>query len=135
MPGSIYGLLVGINDYSPDVGRLNGCLNDVDRFHGYLTDVFSRDVLHIEILRDADATRENIIQQFRSHLGRAKAGDVVVFQYCGHGARWKSAAPFSEFFPGGMDEGLVPEDANREDRSSFLAMTELHDALAQLPCC
>ena len=93
MSRGIFALLVGINDYSPDVGKLSGSLNDVEHFHGYLTDNFDRSRLHIEVLKDADATRPNIIEQFRSHLCKAKADDVVVFQYCGHGARWKSAKP------------------------------------------
>ena len=53
MSGDVYALLVGINDYSLDVGKLNGCLNDVDHFHAYLTDNFDRSGLHIEILKDA----------------------------------------------------------------------------------
>jgi hypothetical protein len=82
MASNLYALLVGINDYSPNVGKLNGCLNDVDHFHDYLTDNFDRSGLLIEVLKDADATRSNIIEQFRSHLGKAKRDDTVFFQYC-----------------------------------------------------
>lgn len=111
MVRNVYALLVGINDYSRNVGKLSGCLNDVDHFQGYLTENFDRGRLHIEVLKDADATRPNIIQQFRSHLGKAKADDVVVFQYSGHGARCKSARPFGQFYPDGWDEGLVCYDS------------------------
>jgi hypothetical protein len=52
--------------------------------------------------------------------------DRVLFYFAGHGI-----ALDGEDGPEGY---LVPEDANREDRNSFLAMTELHDALASLPC-
>ncbi|MBC8869342.1 MAG: caspase family protein [Planctomycetes bacterium] len=131
MSRDIYALLVGINDYSPDVGKLNGCLNDVDRFHGYLTDRFGRSVLHIEVLKNADATRPNVIEQFRTHLCKAKADDVVVFQYCGHGARWKSAKPFEEFFPDGKDEGLVCYDS-RKPGGFDLADKELAVLLAEV---
>src|SRR5437868_2980865 len=111
MSKDIYALLVGINDYSPAVGKLNGCLNDVDHFHEYLTANFDRKSLHIEVLKDGDATRANIIKGFRNHLCQAGSDDVVVFQYCGHGARWKSARPFRQFYPDGMDEGLVCFDS------------------------
>ena len=131
MSRDIYALLVGVNDYSPDVGRLNGCLNDVDHFHGYLMGNFDRSGLHVEVLKDADATRPNIIEQFRSHLCRAKAGDVVVFQYCGHGARWKSAKPFEQFFPDGKDESLVCYDSRRPDGFD-LADKELAVLLAEV---
>ncbi len=131
MSKDIYALLVGINDYSPAVGRLSGCLNDVDHFHQYLTENFDRSRLHIEILKDADATRPNIIQQFRSHLSKAKANDVAVFQYCGHGARWKSARPFEQFYPDGKDEGLVCYDS-RGPGGFDLADKELAVLLAEL---
>ena len=111
MSTDIYALLVGINEYSPGVGKLTGCLNDIDHFQSYLKSRFDRSRLHVVSLKDADATHSNIIEQFRSHLGQATADDVAVFQYCGHGARWKSAKAFEPFFPDGKDEGLVCYDS------------------------
>ena len=131
MGKGIYALLVGINDYSPAVGKLSGCLNDVDHFHDYLTDSFDACALRIEVLKDADATRPNIIELFRSHLCKATADDVVVFQYCGHGARCKSAKPFEEFFPDGKDEGLVCYDS-RGAGGFDLADKELAVLLAEV---
>ncbi len=131
MAKRFYVLLVGINDYSPAVGKLYGCINDVDRFHGFLTDSFDRSALRIEVLKDADATRGNIIGLFRSHLCKATADDVVVFQYSGHGARWKSAKPFEEFYPDGQDEGLVCYDS-REAGGFDLADKELAVLLAEV---
>ncbi|MCF7963524.1 MAG: caspase family protein [Pirellula sp.] len=131
MSRNIYALLVGINDYSQDAGKLSGCLNDFDHFYGYLTQNFDQGRLHIEILKDANATRPNIINQFRSHLGKANADDAVVFHYCGHGARWKSAKPFEQFYPGGMDEGLVCYDS-RSSGGFDLADKELAALLAEL---
>jgi hypothetical protein len=130
MSADVYALLVGINDYAPSVGRLYGCLNDVDHFHDYLTGSFARDALHIEVLKDADATRANVIERFRRHLGRAGAGDTVVFQYSGHGARWKSAHEFRRFFPDGKDEGLVCYDS-RQPGGFDLADKELAVLIAE----
>jgi hypothetical protein len=107
MSTRVYALLVGINDYPSDVGKLAGCLNDVDRLHGYLSDNFAKADLAVEVLKDGEATRDNIIKQFRGHLGKAGEGDVALFHYCGHGARWASAQAFKEFYPDGKDEGLV----------------------------
>lgn len=111
MSNKIYALLVGINDYPQEVGKLSGCLNDVDHFNEYLQDSYNRESLAIEVLKDNDATRDNIIRQFRNHLGMAREGDVALFQYCGHGARWASAGAFKEFYPDGKDEGLVCIDS------------------------
>ena len=131
MTANIYALLAGINDYSPSVGKLAGCLNDVDHFHSYLTDNFAADRVHIEVLKDAEATRSNIIERFRAHLGQATSNDVAVFQYCGHGARCKSAKAFEPFYPDGWDEGLVCYDS-RSEGGFDLADKELALLLAEL---
>lgn len=115
MAQKIYALLVGINDYAPEVGKLSGCTNDVDHFHDYLTGSFKN--CDAVVLKDSEATRDNIIKNFRSHLGKAKADDVAVFQYCGHGARWAAAKEFKQFYPDGWDEGLVCYDSRRQGGS------------------
>lgn len=131
MSNRIFALLVGINDYPSHVGRLSGCLNDVDHFFDYLTANFDRNALSIETLKDADATRQNIIDQFRDHLGKAGKDDIVLFQYCGHGARCKSASAFKKFFPDGKDEGLVCADS-RDSGGFDLADKELAILLAEV---
>lgn len=113
MPNRVYALLVGINDYPPDVGRLDGCLNDVDLFHECLDRHVGGPALAVDVLKDGDATRASVIGRFRSHLGRAGDGDVALFQFCGHGARWASNAAFRPFYPDGRDEGLVCHDSRR----------------------
>ncbi len=110
MSTRVFALLVGINDYPAGVPKLSGCLNDVEHFRGYLQRAVGKQ-LAIEVLKDAEATRDNVIRLFRSHLGRAGAGDVAVFHYCGHGAQSASAPAFREFFPNGLDEGLVCIDS------------------------
>ena len=113
MTGRIHALLVGIDQYAYDVGPLYGCVNDVDQVHGYLRSCGDPRALAVEILKDGDATRDNVIRAFRRHLGQAQAGDVALFHYSGHGARWSSAAAFREFYTDGKDEGLVCFDSRR----------------------
>jgi pimeloyl-ACP methyl ester carboxylesterase len=127
----VYALLVGINDYAPPVRKLGGCVNDVDHFHDWLKGNVAGRGLAVELLKDADATRENVIRQFRSHLGRAEAGDTVVFQYCGHGAQSASASAFKEFHPDGLDEGLVLYDS-RQPGGHDLADKELAVLIGEL---
>jgi hypothetical protein len=113
VPNRVYALLVGINDYGPDIDSLDGCLNDVDLLHDYLRRQVAPAALAVEILKNGDATRAGVIGRFRSHLGQARAGDVALFQFCGHGARWASSAAFRASFPDGRDEGLVCSDSRR----------------------
>ena len=49
MSSRIYALLVGINDYPADVGRLRGCLNDVKHFHEYLCETFDEKLSSVAI--------------------------------------------------------------------------------------
>ena len=145
MPTRTYALLVGINDYGPEVGPLDGCVADVDRVHDYLREHVDPDTLAVEVLKDADATRANVIDRVRGHLGRARAGDVALFQFCGHGARWASNAAFREFYPDGRDEGLVCADSRRPggydlaDKELAVLIDEVarHDAhvAVLLDCC
>jgi hypothetical protein len=113
MPTRVHALLVGINDYGSDIESLDGCLNDVDLLHGYLRRQVDPAALAIETLKNGEATRANIIDRFRSHLGQARSGDVALFQFCGHGARWASSAAFRDAAPDGRDEGLVCSDSRR----------------------
>jgi len=132
MSKKIYALLVGINDYTDEIGKLSGCINDVDRFHDYLTSSFNKDDLAIEVLKNGDATRDNIIKQFRSHLGQAKADEVALFQYSGHGARWAAAKEFKKDYPDGWDEGLVCYDSRQKNDNYDLADKELAILLAKV---
>jgi len=109
----IYALLVGIDDYPADVGGLYGCVNDVDQLHAYLRRSTDQRDLALEVLKNDEATRSNVIRLFRQHLARAGVGDVAFFHYSGHGARWRSAAAFREHYPDGRDEGLVCIDSRR----------------------
>jgi pimeloyl-ACP methyl ester carboxylesterase len=130
MAQTIYALLVGINDYPSPVPQLSGCVNDVDHFHAYLKQSVGPK-LAAEVLKNGDATRTNVVQQFRKHLGRAGPGDVALFHYCGHGAQSASAGAFREFDLGGLDEGLVLADS-RLPGGHDLADKELALLIAEL---
>ena len=121
----VFALLVGINEYAPAVGSLRGAVNDVNHYRDFLTDNFSGGQLELKCLTDSEATRENIIHAFREFLCRAGKDDVALFQYAGHGARWKSAPEFSKFFPDGFDEGLICFDSRRTSDAWDLADKEL----------
>lgn len=130
MASQVRALLIGINDYTPPVRPLGGCVNDVERLHGWLKSSVGRR-LAAEVLTNGDATRTNVLKLFREHLGRAEPGDVVLVHYCGHGAQSGSAAEFLEFYPDGLDEGLVLADS-RTPGGHDLADKELALLIAEM---
>jgi hypothetical protein len=131
MSNRVYALLVGINDYRPEVGPLDGCLNDVALVRDYLKRTVDPASLAVEVLEDGAATRAGVIDGFRAHLTRARAGDVALFQFCGHGARWASNRAFRDLYPDGRDEGLVCHDSRRPGGYD-LADKELAPLVAEL---
>ncbi|MBW6435890.1 caspase family protein [Actinoplanes hulinensis] len=86
MAGDVYLLLVGINDYGGRAETLNGCLNDIDGFRELLLDVIPRPWLRIRELRDAEATRQAVMDGFTEHLAQAGTGDAAVFYFAGYGS-------------------------------------------------
>ena len=107
MAAVVHALLVGINHYPAPVGELNGCLNDLQGYVDLLTDFRRGQALELTILRDAQATREAVVDAFRQIRKQLRPEDRFLFQYAGHGARSASAPEFRRYYPDGWDEGLV----------------------------
>lgn len=108
----LYALLVGIDAYRYPVRPLNGCVNDVLNFEKYLRAAESKNYdLKIEVLRNEQATKTNIVNAFLQHLGQAGANDVALFYYAGHGAQEKADPRVWRFEPDGKLEGLVCVDS------------------------
>jgi hypothetical protein len=88
--------------YPTGISSLGGCVNDVRLQYELLVHRYGFNPQDIVIVTDegsarglnlaageivSGATRDNIISRFRSHLiEQAKADDVVVFHYSGHGS-------------------------------------------------
>ncbi|MGH1338685.1 MAG: caspase family protein [Aureispira sp.] len=112
---NIYALLVGINDYlSPDISNLSGTHKDLEDVHNYILSSYEQLEKKIEILKDADANRANIVKHFEQHLGQAQEGDIVLFYYSGHGSWGKTNQAFFKFDPDEREEGLVCYDSRVE---------------------
>jgi len=82
-------LLVGANAY-PNA-PLYGCVTDTELQYHLLVNRFGfnpKDILIVSDEAKIKPTRQGILQAFEDHLiKQAKAGDVVVFHYSGHGSR------------------------------------------------
>ena len=121
----IYALLVGINNYlSPDVSNLSGTQKDLGDMQDYIQSNYNGFEKKIEVLKDEDATRANIIKSFEQHLGEAQEGDIVLFYYSGHGSWGKTNQAFFKFDPDEREEGLVCHDS-RVDNQFDLADKEM----------
>src|SRR4051794_8943685 len=81
-----YVLSAGVDNY-PNVGKLNGCLNDAHNttaaFQSQQGHLFSK--VHAQTLLDQQATRGNILQRFKNFAKQGTAGDVMVLFLSGHG--------------------------------------------------
>ena len=117
--------VIGINAYSNGIPQLRTAVADAERrgelledSHGYKLRSFPRDgAASLDNLRGL--LRETMPQE----VGK---DDRVLLYFAGHGIALNG--------DDGPEGFLVPQDANREDKSAFLSMTELNNALAKLPC-
>ncbi|MFJ9815112.1 caspase domain-containing protein [Streptomyces sp. NPDC101151] len=111
---TLYALLVGIDAYRPPVTPLRGCLNDVAAVTRFLRGRVPDAGLRTLSLTDEAATRAAVIDGFRRHLGRAKAGDSALFWYSGHGSQAPVPPELARFEPSGMLQTLVCADSRRD---------------------
>jgi len=134
MSRTIYAFMVGIDDYPPGIPALRGCANDVDAFEAYLEDRVDKQagaVLKVKTLKNAAATRQALIDQFRAHFESAREGDVALFYYSGHGSQEQAPAEFWKLEPDHLDETLVCHDS-RNEGCWDLADKELAKLIAQV---
>lgn len=107
-----HALFVGINNYHPQSGVTNlaGCVNDVQAFRTFVEKNYPTVLAHT--LTNEQATRNNVIQAFTTHLiNKAKAGDTILFYYAGHGSYATSAKAFRQYDPKSQDETFVCYDS------------------------
>ncbi len=108
---SLFALLVGIDNYPPGVPTLKGCVNDANAMRAFLEDRYAHSPMNIVSLLNEQATRSNVIDSFRSHLGKAQPGDVGFFFYAGHGSEQTATAEELALEPDGKDQTQVLFDS------------------------
>jgi len=84
---SLHILAVGINKYKNSAYNLNYARPDaeafVDKIQEHGKNIFKS--VNVIPIYDEDATKENIVTGIKSIINRAKAEDVFLFYYAGHG--------------------------------------------------
>lgn len=116
MSRNLYALLVGIDNYPNPNHCLQGCVNDITAIEEYLNERFDKKEyqLHLQTLKDKQATRNGIIDGFRQHLSQATVDDIVLFYYSGHGSQELAPKEFWQLEPDHLDETLVCYDSRTE---------------------
>jgi hypothetical protein len=79
-------LLIGINRYRIPGADLRGCVNDVDNLRGILTQRYGFAGRDVAVLTDFAATTKAMQAATRALVSGARAGDVLLLHYSGHGS-------------------------------------------------
>jgi len=99
--GRMRALCVGINTYP--TAPLYGCVADARLWKSTLEAIG----FAVDLVTDREATREIILERLGTLVHDARAGDVLVFQYSGHGTQ---VPDVSRDEPDRKDESLCPVD-------------------------
>ncbi|MBX3148958.1 caspase family protein [Candidatus Obscuribacterales bacterium] len=130
-----YALMIGINKYKSK--PLDGCENDTKAIKKVLVDKHRfKDDEHIKLLLSEQATKQAIIDAFKSQLTanakrlkeERKTG-IFVFQYSGHGSR---VPDLSGDEADGFDETLCPVDVIVNDQRNDLLDDTFNELLDEL---
>lgn len=128
-----WAVLVGIDEYlhSNQISPLAGSINDVQDMRDVLIGKFEFLPENIVMLTGAQATHAAIIDAIKNHLiAHAEQGDIVVFDYSGHGSQMPDA---TGKMINGVDETIVPYDSRDDAGKVFdISGAELHPLLQQL---
>ena len=81
--GAIYGLVIGVNDYT-HIQPLQGAVNDAMDISEALAELSARDV---RVLLNGEATREAIFRNWHALAEQAGEGDTLILHFAGHGGR------------------------------------------------
>ena len=105
----IYALGIGIDAYPQPVPPLNGCKRDIALIEQYLMELPNVSV-SMEKLLDEEATKANIVDKWRAHLGRAEEGDTALLYFSGHGTTELADPIFWKSNPDRVIQGIIPFD-------------------------
>lgn len=99
-------LLIGINAYPH--APLNGCVNDIVDMKAFLIKNYGFKEEQIKVLKDGDATTNNIHSGLNWLVSNARAGDRRFIHYSGHGAEY--ANPNAVDQPNNANQIICPVD-------------------------
>jgi WD40 repeat protein len=119
-------LVIGINDYQNGVPPLGTAKQDAEAIARILEQDYR---YQTHLITEQQATATHLIQWLETDLPEAlktSSASRVLFYFAGHGI-----ALNGEDGPEGY---LIPQDARLGDVSTYLPMSQIHQALINLPC-
>jgi metacaspase-1 len=130
-------LCVGINNFKNyPASALQGCVNDANDMSALLQKLLGFQNSDITVLRDAQATKANIMSNLKAMVDGAKAGKYshLVFSLSSHGTQVPDQSGDE---PDRADEAFCPHDlaqaGNQWDKNYIIVDDELRELLIQLP--
>ena len=112
-----WALIIGIDKYE-NVQNLNYAVKDAESINDILINTFDFPGDNVFLLKNKEATKQNIIQAFSDITKKAQERDRVVIYFAGHGKTMD--------LPEGGEMGyLLPVDGNDDLFVSSIAMDDL----------
>ena len=113
-----YALIIGIDKYE-NVQNLNYAVKDAESIQDILVNTFNFPESNIKLLKNEEATKQNILKSFSDITKKADDKDRVLIYFAGHGA--------TDDLPEGGEMGyLLPVDGDNDDLFlSSIAMDDL----------
>ena len=112
--GTVYALLIGIDDYRA-AAPLHGAVNDAVAAAAYLRSRVPPGELSAVELHDGKATRAAVVDALRDHLGQARSGDTALLWFAGHGSLGRLPRELWPLEPDGRLQTLVCADSRDGD--------------------
>ncbi|MCB0187063.1 MAG: caspase family protein, partial [Caldilineaceae bacterium] len=130
-----HALLIGIDQYlfAERIFPLQGCVNDVQTLLGpLLTQQCGFAQEDVQLLLNADATRQTILDAFRNLQETCDSSDTVVIHYSGHSV--PSSKPLV-FGKNAQDLYLLPYDTGEQNNvlTNGITALELHEMVNAIP--
>lgn len=127
-------LIIGINEYLTEGNNLRGAVADAEAMAELLTGPYGYRPEQVKVLRDAEATRDGILEAMENWLVQgSKPGGRVFMFYAGHGFFVPDQNGDEE---DGLDEILVPHDTVASSDGSLdkvILDDEIRDILRKIP--
>jgi|GEM_PF-4638670 len=133
MQKRLFAFFVGINKYQHPTGfsTLSGAESDAQRMDAFIREINTDFDYQPQLLLGSEATRANIIQGIRTHLGQANSDDVALFYFSGHGLRERAPLAFHDPTSTVALESIACYDSYTSDSLHGLANKELRYLLHQ----
>lgn len=101
-----YALVVAIDSYPDPLNNLPSYKEDVAAMTAALTKRFGFPAANVKVLRNSAATREAILDGFRTHLSKAGPDGAAVFYFVGHGLQLDKNYSVKENEDSAVDQAL-----------------------------